>query len=68
MQKPKEGWNKAADEVKDIFKTVDESEIVQVIMSAIERYSIDVHGTAESRMLPILYDLEKSVRGRIMSV
>ena len=61
-------WSKSASIVADALKQVDEKEIVQVIMSGIERYSYDVHGSAESDIIPILRDLQEAAEGRIRSV
>ena len=61
-------WSKAADVVSGAFKTVDERDIVQVIMSGLERYSIAVHGSSESSMRPILTELKRASGDRIHSI
>ena len=61
-------WSASADQVAKALKRVGDSDVVQAIMSGLERYSIDVHGSSESPMLPILRELKRAAEDRIRSV
>ena len=64
----KPAWSDAAQVVADALKQSAEQDIVQIIVSGLERYSIYKHGSAESRIVPLLSDLRKAIDGRMRSV
>lgn len=54
--------------VAGALRPLDDEQVARVLMTALERHSIDVHGPEESLLSAILRDLREQAQKRIMSV